>query len=261
MPDILQILTTDCGDAIANDSINCPLRCSVSLQDLRNALGCCINTIFNITGPDQFNQIEVAFDNALWSRCNVDIVNTTCVGPTIVYEIKDGLSPSCTFIEQANRVADAFCVDEEQERRDAVVAAHSSICEDFDQYLDNYCTQDDNGRYCLTRDGAKDLETYINPIRDNCQNKDSCSPKCKQYLEDFHNDLGCCLNVVYNSTAQILGLDTFPLEDDSLFQLCGLDSPEPTCSESSENGSWSFDAYPGFTLLLVIFMTLLANYL
>ena len=253
VPDILQILTTDCADAIADESVNCPLRCTKSLEALRSSLGCCINTIFNITGPDQFNQIEVAFDYSLWSRCNVEIVNSTCSGPIILYEVMDDISPSCTFFEQANRVADAFCVDEESKYRDAVVAAQGKICEDFDQYHDNYCTQDGNGRYCLTRDGADDLENYLNPIRQNCRSEDSCSSKCKQSLEEFQKDLDCCLNVVYNSTAQILGLDTFPFEDDNLFQLCGLDSPDPTCDGS---GSQALGAY-GFTLLLVLFMTLL----
>lgn len=250
LPDILRYLTTDCAATVASESADCLPECAASLEAIRGAIGCCINTIFNITGPDQFTQVEVAFSYSLWSRCNVSTVNSTCSGPQLTYEVMDSITPTCTPLEQRNRVAAAFCTAEEKQVRSTALADDSLDCAAFNQYFDNYCTRDENGTFCLTRDGAADTENYLTPIRRNCQSRESCSPECKQSLAEFQSDLGCCLNVVYNSTARILGLDTFPLANDSLYRLCELDTPERTC------GSQALRVY-GFTLFLLLFVSLL----
>ena len=175
--------------------------------------------------------------------------------------MRKSTSPDCPPAEQAQRVADAFCTPEERRLRNTVLDRDGLDCTNFNIYLDSYCTrnQADDGRYCLTRDGAADTENYLNPIRQNCQSNQSCTSDCRESLSQFQNDLGCCLNVVYNDTARVLGLDTFPLTDDSLFRLCGLKTPESKCTESrSESHAETLQFY-GFTLILLCLLVYLAN--
>ena len=255
LPDILEYMQTDCADAIADEFVNCSPECAGSLTAIRNSLGCCINTIFNLTGPDQFTTIEVGFSYSLWSRCNVSSITSTC-NFSITYEVSaDPPSSDCNILEQNNRVAAALCIPEEKRVRDEALA-NMPECTNFNLYLDSYCTRDPvANRYCLTRDGDSDTQKFIEPIRQYCQSNESCSDQCRNSLQEFQNDLGCCLNVVYNQTSQILGLDTFPLEDDSLFQLCGLSTPEATCPVSTSQAQ-TLKGY-GFTVILLLFVVLL----
>ena len=252
LPDILDYIQTDCAEVIANDSAVCPQECATSLMTIRSRLGCCINTIFNLTGPDQFTTVDLGFTYSLWSRCNVPTVSKCNV--SITYEItEDEPSPDCDSTEQANRVAAAFCTSEENRVRDE--ALQNLDCANFNLYLDSYCTRNPvNDRYCLTRDGAADTRNYLEPIRQNCQGS-SCSDACRNNLREFQNSLGCCLNVVYNQTSQILGLDTFPLQDDSLFQMCSLDTPEFTCTAGTTTSHAQTLKLYGFNLILLLFIS------
>ena len=256
LPDILDFMETDCADTVADESVNCSSECATHLTTIRNQLGCCINTVFNLTGPDQFTTVEVAFSYSLWSRCGVAPISTTC-NFSITYEVSsDPESSDCTLFEQTNRLAAAFCTPEESRVRSEVLA-NIPACANFNLYLDSYCTRNPvANRYCLTRDGPADTQNFLDPIRENCQSNESCSDECRNYLQEFQNDLGCCLNVVYNQTARILGLDTFPLEDASLFQLCGLSTPVTTCPVGTSSQAQALKVY-GFTMILLLIISLL----
>lgn len=63
---------TDCYSALAVDQ--CSDSCKSSLVQLKNHLGCCINSLFNVTtyGLDKFNIAE--YD--LWVLCGIEVVES-----------------------------------------------------------------------------------------------------------------------------------------------------------------------------------------
>ena len=63
---------THCYSALAADY--CSDSCKSSLVQLKNDLGCCINSLFNVTayGFDKFN----IADSDLWALCDIEVVES-----------------------------------------------------------------------------------------------------------------------------------------------------------------------------------------
>lgn len=111
--DLIQILSTVCATPVSNQSAACLPECATSLQAIRDALGCCINAYYNVTGPSIHDPLEVAFSYSLWSRCNVTTVNSTC-GGALTYEIPNTIPSTCTTPEVLNNIAAGYCTAGEQ---------------------------------------------------------------------------------------------------------------------------------------------------
>lgn len=223
LADVAAVLNT-CSSAIAGG--NCSSECKMSLQTLRNELGCCIANIFNTT-DSAFTSFLAVFSYSLWSHCGVDPVLTACPG-----QLPYILNPqrTCNYSELQSRFLPLDCEDSRNPR-----VRQQTNCEPFFNFLDQYCSLDERGNFCLETDPSTDFNDYITPLSQaNCftKPKPTClsNSNCSNIFEQFVGARGCCINAVYNSTyGEVFGLNQTIFGNGSLFSQCHLQTPSSTC--------------------------------
>ena len=247
-----------CSASIYEGSPNCSSECQLDLQAIRDDLGCCINTKYNYTGYP----LNVVFTYSLWSSCGLEPVPSTCPD-MLPYTLPGSAKETCSYSESISRILRALCSITIDELRDELSGEES--CESFIQYYQELCSLDADGNLCVaTPEVDTDYTRYIIPILMHCNSTQSCSSKCKRYLEDFKTNRGCCVNALYNSTFSIVTGQNFTtapiLADDSLFKLCDVATPPLTCEVvSPTDGSPSLQGFTFLLLVLLVMSLLLAN--
>lgn len=211
----------------------CTDDCRASLMDIRENLGCCINSGVNSTNSI-FGQILVqAFSYGLWSRCGVSPPNSTCTD-ALPYTLPGAVQTSCNVRE---------AIGCSQAAQDALVRVVSqtalSGCDVLVDYDNGVCSQRPGAARLCFETIDQDTTTYVTPIQTSCATAvatQTCSSACKGTLESFVANRGCCVNTVYNSTyARGSGLNFTAslLEDYRLFEVCEVEAPPLTCASGS----------------------------
>lgn len=197
----------------SSNSESCPMECANALQALQDNFGCCINSNFNTS--DSTDRI---FNNTLWSQCGVETVGE-CES-TITVNIPMSNTFECTEEELNDRIVRFQC---------------TSI---FDAILDvEGCKSDANGFIDICRFNSQqefcslttDVSQQLDPILAQCTaNQQSCSGGCRTALETLRNDLGCCVNLLYNGTGNSNPDQAFATSY-GLWKQCNVKTPPETC--------------------------------
>ena len=225
----INALPFTCSSTIAGG--NCTSGCRNSLIDIRNELGCCINTIVNTTWS-AFSFALSGFSYDLWSTCEVDPPNSSCSDP-LPFTVP-------TTPQQSNCRPEEFlgCMPSTQDAVRETIAGESA-CESIEQYFSDLCSRDiASNTFCIDAIFTTDITTLTNAIQTTCDTAtQTCSTDCKMSLNQFvDTHPGCCANAIYNSTyAMAIGLNHLApfLRDNSLFQVCDVDTPPMSCSVSA----------------------------
>ena len=242
----------DFSNAIANcasfvEGSACPSGCASQLQSLRNSLGCCINSVFNLSidasevagDPiaQAFQSITMMnlFTYPLWSSCNVQTVGT-CESSATVTPIHNSFV--CTTLQFTEQALDIQCNSADAQRIvDATITAGGQ-CYEIGQAQALTCSSRSDGQYCSAIIAAGSLSgtQAVTPtgITLQCnQNQQSCSSGCRSAIEAVSNNLGCCFNSVYNTS--LIG-DIYEFEaSNALWNQCGIGTPG--ICESTLDGS------------------------
>ena len=224
----------------------CSNECRTSLLSIRNDLGCCINTFFNNTAlyTPIFGPV---LSYTLWSGCGVEPPNSTCEGE-LSYTLPVTPQRTCSLDEIS------ICRESDIDEIKNSLAGEPGSCEAVLQYNLDRCSRNDDGD-CIVNLGD-DAGVNIPILQSDCaaalltRVPDSCSSDCKESLEAFADNRGCCVNALYNSTYTVVtGLNfTISLFQDSvLFDLCDVDTPPLTCAQP--DGSLPLKA---FTLMMLL---------
>ena len=217
------------------------------LQSLRNSLGCCINSVFNLSidasevagdlVAQAFQSITMMnlFTYPLWSSCNVQTVGT-CESSATVTPIHN--SPVCTTLQLTQQALDIQCNSADAQRIvDAIITAGGQ-CYELGQAQALGCSSRSDGQYCsaIIAAGSLNDTQAVTPtgITSQCnQNQQSCPSGCRSAIEAVSNNLGCCFNSVYNIS---LTGDIYKFEaSNALWNQCGIGTPG-VC-ESTLDGS------------------------
>ncbi len=75
----------------------------------------------------------------------------------------------------------------------------------------------------------------------------SCSAECRDALEEFRSNLGCCVQTLFNSS--VFGLDLLPIASHQLWSVCGVESVE-LCADPFGGGT----AHTGTILLIEVLL-------
>ena len=95
----------------------------------------------------------------------------------------------------------------------------------------NLCSRNENGTYCgATEAYQADLSklTFID-CKDSIPSSAQCSSACRNALKTFRDNLGCCINAIYNFTGS--GYEYYrPALSYALWSSCGIEPITSTCT-------------------------------
>ena len=106
------------------------------------------------------------------------------------------------------------------------LALQCNVTSDAD-VLELGCRRNSRGDYCLL---ATTHQTQVDAIKTTCRNLSStCTTACRDLLASINEELGCCINTIYNNSNSIFNTpDSFRF---SLWSRCGI-QPVPKCPPS-----------------------------
>ena len=119
----------------------------------------------------------------------------------------------------------------------------------FEQWLQAYCGQDEDGAPCYTR--QPQVYRIGVEIEDNCNldvDVDTCSTGCREAIRSMDQEVGCCLNVLNITSLTLLQFPTLTLEsgiaDYNLWRSCAPNVETPlVCAGSVRPESYLFAAF------------------
>ena len=230
-------VTTACGSS--------PTTCSSDCQDLltttRADLGCCI-TLFNYTDAPAFN-------NSLWSLCNVEVVSDQECASAGPIQLPDSITvdPTCTTNNNSfsTRSQEITCRAQYMESLFDTIMEFEE-CDISISDINDLCSINEEGEYCqLVQDDTAE-RFIITDASTNCADTDICDPLCTQSL---NNITSCCFITQNNGT---LRYDWLSYE---FWSRCGLDSPG-FCETKFTNGAVILKA-PGICTIFAVSLVVL----
>lgn len=250
-------LFTDCATSFPQ-SANCTNSCKNSLMYLRNELGCCINSYYNDTTPGgsaDYSFATFLFSEYFWSsKCGLpDISNCD---DQYKLDVNIALNATCgSPADGLNQYLAYDCSPSEYELQKNIWENQlPSRCHNIlESFRSNQCSRNRNGTYCAAF-ALTDFTNYITPVSTQCNGR-NCSSQCKDTLNAFQNNHGCCINSLYNSTYEvILGFNYPQYSNQDLFRSCDVQVPPAICpvdstTTASDGGS---QTYSFMYLLLLI---------
>ena len=200
----------------SNSSTTCSSDCQDLLTSTRAELGCCIK---------YYNDTEFghpAFNNSLWSLCNVEVVTEEC-GQGLLKLPETIIDPTC----DDNRIYhELICRTQYLESQLDIITESCKFINTDTLSLDSItdCTVNEEGKYCkaeLDYTSSVSFAAFYN-----CANTSTCDPLC---IESLNNITSCCFINEYNGTNDYdyeydydYGYDWLSYE---FWSQCGLDSP------------------------------------
>ena len=234
----------------------CSAACSTALETLQSNLGCCVNSIFNVTvdggfsSPSAFAPVGGYFDPSLWERCAVVRMPKCPNVPSFTPGTRD---TPCTDREATVAVTAYRCTQaNSQPVLDAINS--DSNCQFFTTVLVDECGQPSNGDHCSVNALLNPRPDLLTTVFSSCfgffTTQSTCpgSP-CTTAIEQFRDYWGCCVNEIYN-TSLLAGLGASLPTDIALWDVCGVSSPG-FCTSTLMFGSASTEKAFGVMLISI----------
>ena len=102
----------------------------------------------------------------------------------------------------------------------------------FAKLASNMCTTDSqSGDHCgvATAYTADINIAMLGPCSSTIYGSATCSSECRNRLTAIRNDLGCCINAIYNYTDSVYAYSV-PVFSYSVWSTCGVEPPTNTCT-------------------------------
>ena len=202
-----------------------------SADTIRNNVGCCINSVFNVTVEGgssiaaAFAVFTPYFSSSLWVRCSVETVGECPNAPSFTPGSRD---PPCTDIE-TDRAAAAYECNETNIQPVLDALNRNSNCQLYTTVV-NGCGQRSNGDFCSVDAIVNPATNLFVAVSTNCGSfltTQSCpGSSCTTAIEQFRNNSGCCVNNIYNTSliASAGPGATLPTSN-ALWDACSVSSP------------------------------------
>lgn len=253
-----------CRSALRGGS--CSSDCQNSLIAFRNSWGCCINTLYNFTGHplmDPANPslqiVSSIFSNSFWAGCGVETVSS-CQNSIQFSTVHN--SPICTNLTFYQRIAALQCdVTAGQQIVDAILRENG--CYQVAQAHADACGTNPQGQHCAAVVGA-DLDSVVNngvPLINNVISQCSrisgtCTSSCRSAIQVFRDDLGCCVNNLYNtSIVNSLAGGQHLATSYELWSLCNVETT--SVCPTMLSGCAATKGFLGVILLMIAVLNLL----
>ncbi len=199
---------------------SCTSSCRNSITRIRTQLGCCSGYWTNLAAARQSN-----LDGTLWSVCGVS-TGELCPIPAYNSTVTSRL---CTE-DETNRILFSRRCMQSTSGITVETLANTTGCGGVAKIHVEVCSIDSNGGFCSLK---PDLGTATNMIENCAQNVISgngCSFACQSSMIALRNELGCCINSLYNGTiirvAQISGAEqVLTFFTNSFWSRCNVSPP------------------------------------
>lgn len=217
LPMISRNFSIQCRSAMQGQ---CSQDCKNFLNFVRSELGCCINAMLNST-TDPFPFLA-PFRYAVWRRCSIPTVTDECSASSVKLS---------TTVQKTNCSADQLA----QQIMTGVTCKKSYIqpvldaldqkgnCDMVKQAISDSCGVNKAGKYCTSMQSSTTDE--VTTLKQTCNNPNGCTQECTQGLLKFQNELGCCMNNLYNSTLAGVSAPRLNFLSYQSYMQCGLTSP------------------------------------
>lgn len=215
----------------------CTSGCTTALQTLRNDLGCCINSIFNVSGfninlrelplSEAFSQVgfNQYFSSHLMAVCGVETIEDCPSIPSFTPGIRD---IPCTYEEALQHAIDYQCGQTNVQFALNILSKNNN-CQNFTATLVNNCGQTSNGNFCsiyamTNRIAYSNLfSSVFHSCSASFEITQTCPSNCRTAIEQLQDNAGCCLNNLENVTATGGG-DSIVTRYE-LWKTCNVSSP------------------------------------
>ena len=198
-PSLSSYLNYECSDS-----------CRVALQNFKSNIGCCLNSLFNISADDSRNKYNRA---GLWSACSVS-PPSICQASTLTLG-SGTTSRNCSNAEALEEFyTQIYCNSQSyQPVLDIYIQCESPHYEESVAI----CGLSERNQLCAVLFN----NSYPQAVYFQCQNyTQGCTPSCHAALNAFKAAMGCCVNF-YN----ISGLDFYNVTNPALWSACGIPTP------------------------------------
>lgn len=178
--------------------LQCTAECKEDLEVyINDNLGCCSRSIFEDELLTAYSSI--ALMRNLTDICNVSLVQNRCTTPSsLSYTPSGAAEPICTGDELSHRVVRIpACSRAYLEPRIALARS----CGFPANEVPLTCEADDDGVICISYYNDTIVRTIVDPVELNCINgTNSCTEACRAAVVNFRENLGCCVNNLYNNS-------------------------------------------------------------
>ena len=218
----------------------CTTRCQNLLMNIRNELGCCINVILNDTSSPLYN--PTAFSYSLWASCGVEPAPDDCTNDLIMTPTP--IDPSCTLSAYLLRTGNITCSTRYIE---PVLEALANVndCEIYSQVTREQCGVNEAGVPCY----ATDVTSMYVAASLVCTTTTRCSADCRASLQSIRSSAGCCINNIFNGSANEIADVSDPILTYEFWRRCGVATPG--ICEAQFNSATTNTALNKLALILV----------
>ena len=243
-----------CQSSFANSS--CSMECQQTIQGLVPLLGCCINSLYNVsntlisTASSRTRQYGQLFQNDLWKRCRVETVGT-CSNYAEIRNVVVS-DQQCFRGDNVRRLTNLYCNQANLQPFLNAIRRESEDCHNtiISRYI-TACEQNSNGEFCndIRRLNQSQLTSAVDRHCD--LRVTNCTTSCRVALMTFDSTFGCCVNnieIIANIT------NARQLRDQ-----CGLQLPVDMCISTIVAGAANVQATIAL-LLTALVVQLVATY-
>ena len=207
--------------------LSCTAECKEDLETYVNdVLGCCSRSIFEDELNMEYTSIALVSD--LIDQCNVSLMGLEpCTTPsTLSFTPSGATEPSCTRDEVFRRLFAIPCNPDHLEPR---VKLSKSCGFPANEEPDLACEEGDDGVICVSYAADRTAISILDQVEQTCiKGANDCTEACRSAVLSFRENLGCCVNNIYNNSLNMVYAASY-----ELWSLCGVETVEVCGSESA----------------------------
>ena len=143
----------------------------------------------------------------------MDCLNTLILRPT-------SRDPSCTSSDYKQRKGNIACSTRYIEPILEALAKETD-CEIYSQVIHEVCGVNEVGDLCY----AVDTTSIYRNVNSVCTTTTSCSAGCRAGLQSIRSSAGCCINNIFNGTANEIVNVSDPILTYEFWRRCGVATP------------------------------------
>ena len=238
-------IPSDCSRSIFSRT-SCSSSCNSSLQQLREATGCCAHYLTT----DAYVRQRQQAPPDLWSNCSLERPDA-CPSALRFQQIQNEMV--CSQPEVTFRINRLSCNPDYT--TPVLNVMRNCGLEESAQAVINRCGVNEYGRLCFETE--RNVSFVLPQIQTSClSNQDTCPILCRATLELFRTRAGCCLNNLYNNTSPVLvRTSDYLATNHILWSTCGVESPG-FCRNTIDNSQVSTATQSSYSVILQVSMTI-----
>ena len=210
----LTFLFTDC---LGSDS--CSSECNATVQNTIDRLGCCFTTLVDVISTTLGVDVSTTFDLAF--LCGIALPSPCETSSSLTFTPSE-VTTQCSNDELLDRFTTEVSCNPQIQKM--IIEIFQSC--NYELGIDSLaatCRVNEKGVFCIrllnVTANLLNIAADSDIVNDCAPSNDTCSSSCRDAIQAYRNDYGCCINTLFNFT-------TIPPPSASyeLWSLCDVDT-------------------------------------